>query len=531
MHVQKRSIVELEFKTKKSYENPFLDVELGCRFTSPSGKEYIIQGFYDGDNTWKVRFSPDEVGVWSYKTFTQISDPDLTTSSQFEVTEPDKPVRGFLKACAGRYWGLEYESSKPCFIFGDTMYNLFGVAHSRLDVETVLKRRAQQGFNLIRVRVPVSPFHPPRGYNDWQTKSCWPWTGSPQKPVFDRFNLEYFRTVDNVMHLAQKLGIGFEMIIEAWGFEYPFNQRTSFLPEYEELWIRYLIARYDAFSSLYVWTLMNEYELYPNGNWHYTPEADLWAIRVGKFVKNIAPHGHLVAIHNGPEEPPFAQRFKRAPNVIDLIMFQTWGTREKDNAWLAAGIENKISHSLKEWEGASILAEYGYERNPSLELKLPSHEHLDPEHTRRGVWRGAFCGIGVIHGFENTWGPWWIPEEDQEGMKYLLILKKFFMEEVEFHHFRPDNEIIDKSIQYEPGTKPLCMSASQKDAFLVYLPVGGSVALNLPGVSEFESIWYNPRTGGKQEAQGMVSEDTAKFEPASSNRDDWTLVLRKRKQG
>lgn len=33
-----------------------------------------------------------------------------------------------------------------------------------------LERRVAQGFNLLRIRVPVSPFHPPRGYSEWQTR-------------------------------------------------------------------------------------------------------------------------------------------------------------------------------------------------------------------------------------------------------------------------------------------------------------------------------------------------------------------------
>ena len=82
----------------------------------------------------------------------------------------------------------------------------------------------------------------------------------PREDPFHQFNLEYFRTVDNVMRLAADLGVGFEMIMEACGFEYPFSQRDVFIPEYEELWMRYLVARYDAFSSVYVWTPMNEYE-------------------------------------------------------------------------------------------------------------------------------------------------------------------------------------------------------------------------------------------------------------------------------
>ena len=38
--------------------------------------------------------------------------------------------------------------------------------------------------------------------------------------------------------------MGIEMIMEAWGFEFPFNHRAVFTAEYEALWLRYLIAHY-----------------------------------------------------------------------------------------------------------------------------------------------------------------------------------------------------------------------------------------------------------------------------------------------
>jgi hypothetical protein len=523
LEVERRAVLELDFEIKEEYENPFLDVEPECKFISPSGKEYNIPGFYDGGKTWKVRFSPNEIGFWTYKSKVNLSDSSLQEKEKFKVVEPSKPVRGFLRTCPGKYWGLEYESGEPCFIFGDTMYNLFGVAFCSLDYESVLRRRAQQGFNLIRVRLQVSPYHPPEGHSEWQTRSTWPWEGSPQVPMFDRLNLEYFQTIDKVICLAETLGIGFEMIMEAWGFEYPFNRRDVFLPEYEELWMRYLIARYDAFSSVYVWTLMNEYEYYPNGDWHYKPQADLWAIRTGRFVKRTAPHGHPVAIHNGPNQPSFAKRFRRAPEAIDLIMFQTWGTTGEKDSWLAAGIEDAIASSMKNWKGSFIFAEYGYERNPEFELGVPGHKYLNPEHTRRGAWRGVFSATGVIHGFENTWGPWWKPEEDQEGMKYLLILKDFFTKVVKFHRYRPDIELLNEQTQYEPGKNPLCMSTKDKDSFLVYMPIGGSFSLKKQNFKT-ENSWFNPRTGKIIKANGTTSKKNVSFK--TPDNEDWVLLLK-----
>jgi len=47
--------------------NPFVEVELSARFTR--GERSIdVAGFYDGDGTYRVRFSPDELGNWKFET-------------------------------------------------------------------------------------------------------------------------------------------------------------------------------------------------------------------------------------------------------------------------------------------------------------------------------------------------------------------------------------------------------------------------------------------------------------------------------
>ena len=53
--------------------NPFLDYRLQVEFTSPTGNSYVVPGFFDGDgqggasgDVWRTRFTPDEVGDWTY---------------------------------------------------------------------------------------------------------------------------------------------------------------------------------------------------------------------------------------------------------------------------------------------------------------------------------------------------------------------------------------------------------------------------------------------------------------------------------
>jgi hypothetical protein len=520
-----RTAGEWVLQSQRPYANPFIDVLVEATFTGPSGKAFTLPGFYDGENTWRIRFNPNEAGRWRYQTFSRPANPELTEAGEFEVTAGES--RGFLRATPGQAWGFHYESGEPVFILGDTTYNLFGMAHCGADVVPFLERRAAQGFNLLRIRVPVSPFHPPDGYNQWQNCRTWAWGGSEQAPRFDRFKLDYFKTVDRVVQTAERLGLGLEMIMEGWGFEFPFNSRQLFTPEWEELWMRYLIARYDAYNCLYFWTPLNEYEFYPNGDWHYKLVADRWAMRIARWLKGVAQHGHIMAIHNGPREPAFAQRFAADPEVIETIMFQEWGARDQTQGWLATGIEGQIQRSLAGWWNSAIFAEYGYERNPDLPLLLPSHEYCDPEHTRRGAWRGAFCALGLIHGFENSWGPFQLLDQDQPGLVHLLHLRRFFTEVAPFPDLRSRPELIPAG-NWPPGHQPLALATPGDEVVAIYLPVGGRVELALPVSKPYQAQWFDPREGRLKPALKPAS--SAFFE-APGGQDgqghpwDWVLLL------
>jgi hypothetical protein len=531
--IKRRQVAEWSFHSQKQYENAFADIAVDVVFSGPGGLSKRLPAFYNGENTWIVRFNPPAAGEWQFQVLSTPDDASLNQTGAFNVF--DAQSRGFLKATPGKAWGFQYESGEPVFLLGDTVYNLFGMALCDGDVEAFLRRRADQGFNLLRVRVPVSPFHPPEGYSAWQTRRTWPWGGSEQAPGFDRFNLEYFQVVDQVVQQAEALGIGLEMIMEAWGFEFPFNSRNIFVTEWEELWMRYLLARYDAYNCLYFWTPMNEYEFYPNGDWHYKPVADRWAMRVSRWIKSVGQHGHIVSVHNGPGVPPFARRFAADPGAVDAVLFQTWGTTGKTDAWLSAGIEEQLAISFKDWWGSAVLAEWGYERNPAFDLNIPGHIYCDPEHTRRGAWRGAFCGLGVIHGFENSWGPWMLLEEDQPGLVYLLHLRRFVHELVPFARMHPDAGLVQEEQSApgsQPGYQPRALVSEEKDVIAVYFPAGGEVVLDLPAGRAYKVTWFNPRSGQAEPGEDLAASGEPLKVTAPAGQDgeghpfDFTLILK-----
>jgi hypothetical protein len=82
--VQCWNVVEIQLSAAGNYSSPYMDVDdLSATFLSPTGIAITIPGFWDGGQTWKIRFSPIVVGIWTYKT--NASDLGLTNQTDFIV--------------------------------------------------------------------------------------------------------------------------------------------------------------------------------------------------------------------------------------------------------------------------------------------------------------------------------------------------------------------------------------------------------------------------------------------------------------
>ncbi|MFQ6096923.1 MAG: DUF5060 domain-containing protein, partial [Armatimonadota bacterium] len=189
-------MVELELTAEHTYRNPFTDVSVRATFTSPTGKEATIAGFHDGGQTWRVRFRPQEAGEWGYRVASEPADPGLSAEGMVRAVPVERPR--LLRCTPGENWGFTYSDGEPYFALGETFYNLFGAAFCGVDVDTLLRRRAEQGFNFFRCRLSVSPQHPGTPPNQWETRSTWPWGGTREQPQLDRLNVERYPLLSRI---------------------------------------------------------------------------------------------------------------------------------------------------------------------------------------------------------------------------------------------------------------------------------------------------------------------------------------------
>ncbi len=534
MNQMQNKLIEFTYVSKETYENPFWDTQITAVFCNQEQKIcQTVYGFYDGmdqehNQVWKIRWMPLKAGHWTCQITTRPETDDLCQKTEFQIKKDQVLCRGYLKTDMSKNWKFHFDQGEPFFLFGDTMYNLIGAHYCGVDIRRILETRRQQGINYLRVRIHNSSYHPPIK-SSWMNRDCWPWGGSAQWPDFKRFHLEYFQSMDEVMLLATELDMGLEMIFEAWMLEFPFNDRGRFLPEYEALWLQYIIARYSAFPCVYLWCPANEYEFYPDGTASYHTEADRWMKRVAAQIKSLDPFGHPIGIHNwGEETTPLTNRCQGMDD-LDVYLVQTAWAKDmslpEKELELCASMDQHISQLVPIQDRAVIVSEFGYERAAGLET-VDAHDKLNCHHTRRGQWRAGFMGYPIVHGFNNTWGPHMTVSSDATGTGFLIHYYRFMTEEIKFYEMVPDHEIILRYTTTEKTAKPLCLFKSDGSVIAIYFPVKGECELKLETAEQYTYCWYQPQNGLKSEADCCSSNQFAT--PGTNDRDDWVLLICRR---
>ncbi|MEP4685692.1 MAG: DUF5060 domain-containing protein, partial [Rhodopirellula bahusiensis] len=60
-------VTELRFQVDTLADNP-VDTPFSATFTNEAGQTLKVPGFYDGDQTYCIRFTPSAAGKWTYQT-------------------------------------------------------------------------------------------------------------------------------------------------------------------------------------------------------------------------------------------------------------------------------------------------------------------------------------------------------------------------------------------------------------------------------------------------------------------------------
>lgn len=157
-NVPRFGVVEESFIHAGSYSNPYTEVDAAATFIAPGGAIKTVPLFWDGGDTWKMRFSPDEIGAWTWV----IASDDIGLGGQsgsFDCVASNN--KGGIRSNSADPYHFEYEDGSPFWWMGDTQWAAFASNESenlnRSAVFHYIDIRSEQGFNYIHSSLMTFP--------------------------------------------------------------------------------------------------------------------------------------------------------------------------------------------------------------------------------------------------------------------------------------------------------------------------------------------------------------------------------------
>jgi hypothetical protein len=333
--------------------NPFTEVQVSAEFSNGRLRK-TIRGFYDGNGIYKIRFMPEEIGVWNYVTSSSTNSLQ-SMKGCFECIAPAGNNHGPVAVKDTFYFS--YADGKPHYSFGTTCYAW--VHQGDTLAEQTLKTLSRGYFNKMRMCIF------PKDYN-WNKNEpqFYPFIGKPLTNWdYTRFNPAYFQNIEKRISQLDSLGIEADLIVfhpyDRWGFS-KMDRKT------DDLYIKYITTRFAAFKNVW-WSMANEYDFMSE------KKLEDWDHYIKMFAEND-PYNHLRSIHHG------------------AVMY------DHTNPLLThASIQNEETYKAKElrikYKKPVVFDECRYEGNIPL-----SWGNLTGEEMVNKFWRGVTNGGFVGHG-------------------------------------------------------------------------------------------------------------------------------------
>ncbi len=245
--------LEIRLKSAKKYENPYLEAELDAVFTHESGKEMKLPAFWLKDDIWALRFTPDLLGKWSYRTeCSDKSNASLFTSGSFEVknNESSLPLRkhGFITDRHNKRY-FTYDDSTPFFWLGDTHWQApnyetvsdcnYPNCNCKNQFKHEIDNRIEKGFTVYQTYFDTAE-------NDGGGQAgLLPslWEKKYEKPSCEQFE----NKIDKMLSYLNEVGM-----VAAIGFGVHVYTLQALSEEEMKRFIRYIVARYACYPVVWM---------------------------------------------------------------------------------------------------------------------------------------------------------------------------------------------------------------------------------------------------------------------------------------
>src|SRR6476660_3182931 len=146
---------EWSYVSGKQYSDPFNQVDVDAIVTTPSGREERIPAFWAGDSIWRVRYQPQEPGLYKIRSVCSDSanrdlhGQSLVLNVQRYAGANPHYKHGVLQVAADKRY-FQYADGTPFFWLGDTWWMGFCKRLNWPDgFQTLAADRIHKGFTMV----------------------------------------------------------------------------------------------------------------------------------------------------------------------------------------------------------------------------------------------------------------------------------------------------------------------------------------------------------------------------------------------
>jgi len=466
--------------------NPFATLVDVC-FEAPDGERFFVPAFYDGDGeggpdgpVWKIRFSADQEGTWRFRSSS--FHPRLTGyEGTLSVSGISPEARGFYR------WGrLEAIGTvRNGFRYLKFRDGPFWLKAGCDDPENFLGRA--EHFNTLEERIGTIDYLAAKGVNslylmthnlDGDDNDVWPWLGSTAEKAklnggedtrFDVGKLHEWRHL--FLHM-QRAGVVPYMILEddsAWsGYDHG-------------RYYREMVARFGDLPAL----------LFNLGEEHNENYTTTQALAYMQQLAHLDPYGHPRGIHN-----------VNSP-VIEYV-----DARQVDFTSIQTTPETPLTHNQIAL-GWLDLSKARHQRPLMVGI-----DEGRPEERRQEWWETYLAGgVWEVH----VKPPYDRPLSSWDTVWSELGGTRTFMESIPFWKMSSYNALVHSGDAF-------CLAAPP-EIYVLYLPRGGEVVVDLHADFNYQLQWWNPsndREGNFRDGGSLRGGRRAVRAPDES---DWALRI------
>jgi hypothetical protein len=537
--------VEIKLEAINEYDNPYTEVEVWVQLKGP-GFDRRCYGFWDGDNTWRIRLMATGPGTWTWTSGSNQDDDGLNGKKgkfkSVEWTEEEKqenPLRrGMIRPTSNGH-AFEYGDGAPLFWLADTWWSCMTKRyfwhdddnHRRVGTpeagfKDYVRYRKDQGYNGCMVIAAFPNWTGEKsdwGGGDWENEEGdRAFFGEGNTPDLDRLNPAYFRSMDKKVDYLNENG--FIPFIETTRRDIGDYWKENFgWPESYARYIRYICFRYQGNMVI-------------NSPIHLDAMAlrgEDWNEAANILIDHYqwAPFGHPASAN-----PPGST-------------YRTFGHTDQARWLTFHSVGNERDHTM--FPG---LTEMFYLKDPVPCLNNEPYydglkwgntagqgSDLAAYYSRVALYGSVFSGglAGHVYGADHIWdGDSEMPGAFliQSAAQMPYIYRFLFSEGTAYRDLLPEKQLLDPN-QTQNEDKNMgwayCMRTERKDLFMLYFEKDCPKAILIgtkPGAG-YEMQWFDTSKGKWVKTERVRSDQTGKIKmpdfPTGSgiSTRDWAVKL------